>query len=135
MARLRKSITVAHKIARETLQATQDIMKRDYDLRMHEYQYEPGDLVYVLDTAVIKGKNRKLSPPWKGPGIVVAKITPYVYKIKFRTSVFTINHDRLKRCNDRTVPLWLDRWKVRIEAGEDVSDDKTVFVEGPTSVS
>jgi hypothetical protein len=45
-------------------------MKRDYDVKILEKQYKKGDLVYVLDTASIKGKCRKLSPPWKGPGIV-----------------------------------------------------------------
>jgi hypothetical protein len=37
-----------------------------------------GDLVYQLDTATVKGKTRKLSPSWKGPGVVIEKLTFYV---------------------------------------------------------
>jgi hypothetical protein len=51
-------------------------MKRDYDVKILEKQYKKGDLVHVLDTASIKGKCRKLSPPWKGPGIVEERLTP-----------------------------------------------------------
>ena len=68
-------------------------MKRDYDVKTLEKQYKKGDLVYVLDTASIKGKCRKLSPPWKGPGIVLERLTPYIYKIKLQIVIFTANHD------------------------------------------
>ena len=60
-------------------------MKRDYDVKILEKQYKKGDLVYVLDTANIKGKCKKLSPPWKGPGIVLERLTPYIYKIKLQS--------------------------------------------------
>lgn len=122
VARLKESILMSHDIARKTLKVTQDVMKRDYDLRVCEVLYKIGDIVYVLDTAVIKGKNRKLSSPWKGPGIIVSKISPYVYKVKLRKAVFTTNHDRLKLCNDRDIPPSLKRCNHRIENGEDISD-------------
>jgi len=35
--------------------------------------------------------------------------------------MFTGNHDRLKPCNDRKIPEWLERCKHRIENGEDIS--------------
>lgn len=41
-------------------------MKRDYDLKILEKAYKRGDIVYVLDTVTVKGKCRKLKPPWKG---------------------------------------------------------------------
>ena len=79
-------------------------MKKDYDVRILEKQYKPGDLVYVLDTAQVKGKCKKLGPPWKGPGIIIKKITPFVYKVKLQRIVFNTNHDRLKICKDRKIP-------------------------------
>jgi hypothetical protein len=57
-----------------------------------------GDLVYQLDTATVKGKTRKLSPSWKGPEVVIEKLTPYLYKIKLKRVIITANHDRLKLC-------------------------------------
>jgi hypothetical protein len=37
-----------------------------------------GGLVYQLGTATVKGKTGKLSPSWKGPGVVIEKLTPYL---------------------------------------------------------
>jgi hypothetical protein len=71
-------------------------MKQDYDVEILVQQCEKGDLVYVLDTASIKGKCKRLSLPWKGPGVVLDRLTPYIYKIKLQRVNFTANHDRLK---------------------------------------
>ena len=50
-------------------------MKRDFNLKVYSRAYEEGDLVYILDTATVKGKCRKLSPSWKGPVIVMKKLS------------------------------------------------------------
>ncbi|VDI62765.1 Hypothetical predicted protein [Mytilus galloprovincialis] len=79
-----------------------------------------GDLVYVLDTAQIKGKCKKLGSPWKGPGIVISKVTGYVYKVKLQRVVFNTNHDRLKPCGDRKIPAWLETCRDKFKQGIDV---------------
>ena len=61
------------------MKTAQETMKRDYDSKMREVEYQPGDFVYVLDTAHIKGRAKKLDPPWKGPGIIVERLSPYIY--------------------------------------------------------
>ncbi|XP_041376682.1 uncharacterized protein LOC121389136 [Gigantopelta aegis] len=111
VAQLEESIRSTHELARDKLGESQKRMKRDYDLRTAEHKYSKGDYVYVLDTAVLKGENKKLSPPWKGPGVIRECISPYLYKVQLRKGVSVINHDRLKLCNDRRVPPWLDRAK------------------------
>jgi hypothetical protein len=121
---LENAIKNAHEIARKTLNSTQKKMKRDYDVKILEKQYKKGDLVYVLDTASIKGKCRKLSPPWKGPGIVLERLTPYIYKIKLQRVIFTANHDRLKACRDRKIPVWLQKCQVKLNRGECVIQSK-----------
>ena len=60
----------SHETARAKLQTTTRNMKLDYDLRLLERSYEVGDAVYILDTAVLKGKCKKLCHPWKRPGII-----------------------------------------------------------------
>ncbi|VDI13007.1 Hypothetical predicted protein [Mytilus galloprovincialis] len=57
---LEKALKSAHEIARNTLKPSQGKMKKDYDLRVLERQYAAGDLVYVLDTAKVKGKSKKI---------------------------------------------------------------------------
>jgi hypothetical protein len=92
-------------------------MKRDYDVKVRVRELNPGDLVYQLDTATIKGKSRKLSPSWKGPGVVLEKLTPYLYRIKLKRAILPANHDRLKLCRDREVPVWAQRLNQQITEG------------------
>jgi hypothetical protein len=54
---------------------------------MREVEYQPGDFVYVLDTAHIKGRAKKLDPPWKGPGIIVERLSPYIYRVRFENVI------------------------------------------------
>ncbi len=109
VARLESDISRAHSTARGVLKTKQKRMKAYYDPTVLEKHYQVGDPVYVLDTGSTKGKAKKLCPPWKGPGIIIEKITPAVFRVKLKNKTFTINHDRLKLCQDRILPDWLGR--------------------------
>ncbi len=67
VTKLTQDIQNAHTRARATLKTSLRRSKRNYDLRVLVRNYEERDVVYLLDTAVVKGKSRKLSPPWRGP--------------------------------------------------------------------
>jgi hypothetical protein len=99
-------------------------MKRDYDVKVRVRELNLGDLVYQLDTATVKGKTRKLSPSWKGPGVVIEKLTPYLYKIKLKRVIITANHDRLKLCQDREVPEWAQKLSQQIIEGTGYTKEK-----------
>jgi hypothetical protein len=114
---LQTAIEGAHMVARETLKQSQKRMKRDYDVKVRVRELKLGDLVYQLDTAIVKGKTRKLSPSWKGPIVVIEKLTPYLYKIKLKWGIITANHDRLKLCQDREVPEWAQKLSQQIIKG------------------
>jgi hypothetical protein len=43
--------------------------------------------------AKIKGRAKKLDPSWKGPGIICAKLSSYVYKVNLKKQK---NNDNLK---------------------------------------
>ncbi|XP_069101562.1 uncharacterized protein [Argopecten irradians] len=119
---LQENMKRAHQVAREKLKTTLKQRKRYYDLRILQRQYSEGDLVYLLDTAVVKGKCKKLSSPWKGPGIIVKKLSAYLYRVKLRNSVFVTNHDRMMPCRDRKVPAWITVYKTRSTDDEVVED-------------
>jgi hypothetical protein len=121
---LEKAIRNAHEVARNTLNSTQKKMKLDCDVKILEKQYQKGDLVYVLDTAIIKGKCKNLSPPWKGPGVVLDRLTPCIYKIKLQRVILTANHDRLKACRDRKIPVWLQKCQAQLNREENVIQPK-----------
>ena len=61
-----------------------------------------------------------MSPSWKGPGVVIEKLTPYLYKIKLKRVIITANHDRLKLCQDRKVPEWAQKLSQQINKGQDI---------------
>ncbi len=110
-AELTTQMQRSHETARQRLQTTTSRMKRDYDLRLLERNYEVRHSVYLLDTAVLTGKCRKLCPPWKGPGVIVTKLSSYLFRVKLRNATFVVNHDRIKPCKDRTLPQWTRLWK------------------------
>ena len=119
---LEREISHAHEVARDKLKSSLKRMKRNYDLCILTRTYKEGDPVYVLDTATLKGKCRKLTSPWKGPGVVEKKISDYIYRIKTKNAVFVTNHDRLKPCRDRRLPKWIEDWgtsSVVTDASED----------------
>lgn len=106
---LSSNITRAHKVAREKLKTAQKTMKRDYDVKVLVKSYEVGDPVYILDTATTKGTSSKLKAPWKGPAIIVEKITAALFRVLVKEKEFVVNHDRIKLCKDRELPFWIKR--------------------------
>lgn len=110
VAKLTRNIQAAHNAARQTLKTSLKRMKRSYDLRgILRRPFKKGEIVYLLDTAVLKGKCRKLCKPWKGPAIIVERISSSLFRVQLRKSMFVVNHDRMKHCKDRALPDWITR--------------------------
>ena len=105
MVDLEQALQTAHEMARGRLQTSEERMKRDNGLKVYSRAYEEGDLVYILDTGTVKGKCRKLSPSWKGTGIVIKKLSPYLYRVTTKAAVMVANHDRLIICPAMAVPI------------------------------
>ena len=82
------------------------------DLKTFTRSYSVGDAVYILDTSTPKGKCSKLRPQWKGPGLIVRKITDNLYKVMLRKKLETIN-DRMKLCTDKQLPAWLKKKQIK----------------------
>jgi transposase InsO family protein len=135
--RLERSIQSAHQEARKVLGQSVEVMKRDYDLKLYTRQYSVGDAVYILNSASVKGQSRKLSSPWKGPGVVEERITPYLYRIRMQKGSITTNHDRMKACRDAVTPTWVKKVQrellrvVPSEGDDVVSDVLYCLCQGP----
>ena len=91
-----KNMKKAHNTARAPLKTSQRIMKAKYDFRVLKRPYQEGDVVYLLGTVSVKGKCKKLLPPWKGPARITKRITSALFKINLRNALFVVNHDRIK---------------------------------------
>ena len=83
LAKLTRNIQTAHNAARTQVKTTLKRMKRDYDMRgVVKRNYLAK--VYLLDTAVLKGSCRKLSSPWKGPAIVIERLSAALFQVQLR---------------------------------------------------
>jgi len=118
------TISLAHETARANLRTASKRMKRDYDVRVLLRPYQEGDVVYLMDTAVLKGKCRKLCSPWKGPGVISKKLSAYLYQVKLRNSVFVVNHDRMMPCRDRKLPAWIVQHRSQDQVDPDNLEDE-----------
>ena len=94
---------LAHETARDKLETTQSVLVKN--------AYKDEDVVYVLDNTAVKGRCKKLSAVWKGPGLIIKVLSPYLYEVKLRGKVSIMNHDKLKPCKDREIPHWIQKYK------------------------
>jgi hypothetical protein len=109
--RLRSTIQEVGSLAREKLGRAQETQKRWYDSRLKQTTYDVGDVVYKLHTGSGRGENRKLKPAWIGPLLVTKVLSPYLYRVKDKKREQVLHHDRLKSCQDRSIPMWLRRMR------------------------
>ena len=98
----------AFDVARRNVNTTTEKMKEFYDQKIHGKPYDPGDLVWLHNPAVPKGKSRKLHSPWSGPYKVVKRLSTAVYRIqdqqgngsrRRRRPRLVVHFDRLKPCH------------------------------------
>jgi len=125
VSHLSESIQKAHGSTRSTLKTTSEQMKRDCDLKVLLRPYHEGDVVYLMDTAVLKGKCRKLCSPWKGPALIVKRLSAYLYRVKLKNSVMVVNHDSMMPCRDRKLPRWITNPSTDDNLQEE--DDKNLY--------
>ncbi|KAA8491009.1 Transposon Ty3-I Gag-Pol polyprotein [Porphyridium purpureum] len=62
---LAKKLAACHAIANKNAKIAQDRYTKNYDRRVREHDFKPGDVVYVW--APPSGEGRKLKKPWVGP--------------------------------------------------------------------
>ena len=127
VVKLISNMKAAHNTARATLKTSLQRMKKSYDVRILERTYKEGDIVYILDSAVLKGKCRKLCSPWKGPAVIVKPLSASLFRIKLRNSLFVVNHDRIKPCRDRQIPPWIQAWLKDPKPLDDHDEDKEEY--------
>ena len=71
--KLKRQMEHAHDVAHDHLGLAVRRQREIYDSKVNQHQYQPGDLVWLLDTIVPRGATRKLLPPYQGPYMVTAQ--------------------------------------------------------------
>lgn len=67
-------------------------------------------MFYVLDSSTKIGQSQKFRSPWKGPFLMIDCRLP-LYTVKDQKKEQVLHHDRLKLCQDRSIPMWLRRMR------------------------
>ena len=131
---LRETLHGVHSFAREQLGKSLHRRKTTYDRRNFNTKYDVGDLVYILNNACKKGYSRKLQSIYEGPYLVTACVSEVLYQVQGRGGKKrqVIHHDRLKPCNDRDIPMWIRRDRVKLQVADDLSQsvDETLNLSG-----
>ena len=101
VTKLRASLTSTYEQVRTTVPAQLKRQKEFNDNKVHGKPFQPGDLVWLNNPAVPKGRSRKLHCPWTGPYKIVNKLSDAVYRIQLRgcrRKRMIVHFDRLKPC-------------------------------------
>ena len=108
---LRSKFRNAHKRAKECLDKSAVRQKKAYDRKSENHQLQVGDFVWLHDPARKKGISPKLQLRWKGPYLVVSKLSDVTLRIQSssRAKPIVVHVDRLKPCHGVTKEKW--EWK------------------------
>jgi hypothetical protein len=95
------SLSVARRMAAESIQLAQARYKKLYDRSSREVDYQLGDWVFVRFPQDETGRQRKLSRPWHGPYRIVERRDPDVTVVKVyapQDGHIQIHQDRVTPC-------------------------------------
>lgn len=120
--KLVKQMRDMHQFARESIEACQERQKRDYDVKLVENSFQKGDIVLEIESGTIIGKCKKLKNIWKGPYVISKVINSVLFEIAGQKKTRIVHHDRLKLCEDRSMPLWITRKREEI-LRQDLEDE------------
>ncbi len=106
---LRERMTTIYDLVRDHQQKMYQSKRKDCDTTSSFHHYKVGDLVFVRDSTRSKGLSPKLQPNWRGPGIIIRKLSDLVFDIRLNQKGTSkiLHHDRLKPYASDEVPRWV----------------------------
>ncbi|CAB4039849.1 Retrovirus-related Pol poly from transposon 412 [Paramuricea clavata] len=102
--KLRKRFERTYELTRVNTKKSSERYKDYYDAKAKDTTYNVGEKVWLYVPFVKKGKNLKLSRPWRGPYTIVKKISDVVYRIEKNANKrnrLVVHYNRLKPCFER----------------------------------
>ena len=110
---LRTRLRQIHNVARKHMTQAMRSQKRHYDRNAKDIRYKVGDIVWLHCPARKKGRSPKLARPWKGPYLILTKLSDVNYRIQMspKSKMEIVHADRLKSCIGK-IPqdLGFKRW-------------------------
>ena len=105
VSNLRTSLETAYEYVRDRMGHKLEEQKARYDTKTCGKSFEAGDLVWLHNPVVPRGKSRKLHQPWTGPYKVVKKVAESVYGLQHtqrHRKRPVVHFNRLKSCSPDT---------------------------------
>ena len=96
---LKKSLEKSYAAVKKTFNTEHKRQKTLRDRKVHGRPFSAGDLVWLFNPAVPRGKSKKFHAPWIGPFRVKSRISDATYRIKDTTNrrrKQVVHFDRLK---------------------------------------
>ncbi len=94
VSQVMSNLKLAKEVATSNLKLVQEKMKERYDRGATEPPYDEGDLVWLTNPVITKGRSHKLDPKYTGPYIVRTKCDNNTYQL--------CNRDTLTELKSRT---------------------------------
>ena len=107
---MRENMKKAHEKARERLGVAAERQAHSYDRNTIRRHFDIGDWAWLYDSSRKRGVCPKLTMKWKGPFMVVAKLSDVVYRIQqsAKGKPKVVHIDRLKAYNGPQLRNWLN---------------------------
>ena len=101
---LQSRLKQIHNLARRHMAQSMKSQKRQYDRNVWNTVYHVGDIVWLHCPIRKKGRSLKLMRPWRGPYLILTKLSDVTYRIQMspKSKMQVVHADRLKRCEGRT---------------------------------
>lgn len=103
--KLKERLDWAHDLARNNIELEMVRQKRYHDTKLSWESFNPGQKVYIYFPVVQKGTSRKLTSFWRGPFLIIDKLSDLTYRVRDDESKAeqVVHIDRMKQCHSRTV--------------------------------
>lgn len=107
---LRNKMRLAHERARENTSESSRRQKKVYDRKAHAHELTVGQFVWCYNSARTKGLSPKLQRRWKGPFLIIHRLSDVVYRIqaKNRGKKMVVHADRLKPYLGEPLASWIE---------------------------
>ncbi|KAL3891415.1 hypothetical protein ACJMK2_003677 [Sinanodonta woodiana] len=113
---LRDIMQHAHDIARKLLATAAKRQRDQHDVKLCQFGYIPGDLVWILNELRYKGISPKLQKLYAGPFIVKKKINDLNFKL--------LHHNKIKPYVGESPPVWVNKMRKKIVIWNKTAEEK-----------
>ncbi|KAL3884096.1 hypothetical protein ACJMK2_030318 [Sinanodonta woodiana] len=116
----------AHDVARKHLATAAKSQRDQHHVKLCQFGYIPGDLVWILNELRYKGISHKLQKLYAGPFIVKKKITDlnYVIILDERGREKLLHHNKIKPYIGESPPVWVNKMRKRIVSWNKTAEEK-----------